>query len=82
MGSLYPIVRPDGTLFAVDNYALEWNTCKEALKNSMQLNLELITDWLTQSGLKVNEDKSELCMFHRKDQPPNKCHLQSNNPNK
>ena len=35
----------------------------------MQLKLESISDWLTQSELKVNEDKTELCMFQRKDQP-------------
>ena len=59
----------DITLFADDNYALVWNKCKEALKNSMQIKLEIIISWLAHSGLKVNEDKTELCLFHRKDQP-------------
>ena len=68
MWSLYPplLGLTDITLFADDNYALEWNTCKEALKNTMQLKLELITDWFKQSGLKLNEENTELCMFHRK----------------
>ena len=35
----------------------------------MQLKLNVITRWLSQSGLKVNEEKTELCLFHRKDHP-------------
>ena len=31
--------------------------------------LTLITKWLTGSGLKVNEQKTELCLFYRKDTP-------------
>ena len=29
----------------------------------------LITKWLKDSGLKVNENKTELCLFYRKDTP-------------
>ena len=36
----------------------------------MQSKLEKITKWLKDSGLKVNESKTELCLFHRKDQVP------------
>jgi hypothetical protein len=60
----------DITLFADDNYALVWNTCKDTLRYEMQLKLELITSWLRDSGLKVNEEKTELCLFHRRDNPP------------
>ena len=35
----------------------------------MQEKLVVITNWLSQSGLKVNEEKTALCLFHRKDQP-------------
>ena len=28
-----------------------------------------ITGWLRDSGLKVNEDKTELCLFYKKDTP-------------
>ena len=31
--------------------------------------LESITKWLTESGLVVNEEKTELCLFHKSPQP-------------
>ena len=36
----------------------------------MQLKLENITKWFKDWGLKVNESKTELCLFNRRDQPP------------
>ena len=30
----------------------------------------MITKWLRDSGMKVNESNTELCLFHRKDNPP------------
>ena len=59
----------DLTLFADDNYALVWNKSKADIVLAMQTKLELITSWLRDSGLKVNENKTEVCLFHRKDQP-------------
>jgi hypothetical protein len=59
----------DLTLFADDNYALVWNKSKTDIVLAMQTKLELITSWLRDSGLKVNENKTEVCLFHRKDQP-------------
>ena len=59
----------DITLFADDNYALVWNKCTEALHSEMQTKLELIINWLRSSGLKVNEEMTEVCLFHRRDQP-------------
>ena len=56
-------------LFADDNYVLNWNKNKDDLLSEMKLKLEKITKWLTDSGLKVNESKTELCLFHRKDHP-------------
>ena len=41
----------------------------EALIRDLEKDLELMTKWLKESGLKVNEDKMELCVFHRMD-----CH--------
>ena len=32
--------------------------------------LQIISNWLKSSGLKVNESKTELCLFYRKDTPP------------
>ena len=36
----------------------------------MQRKLGRITNWLVKSGMKVNETKIELCLFHEKDQQP------------
>ena len=58
------------TLFADDNYVLEWNKSVNQLIIDMQRKIELITKWLRQSGLKVNDSKTEACLFHRKDHPP------------
>ena len=66
----------DITLFADDNYTLVWNKCKEALKIEMQMKLKLITSWLRDSGLKVNDEKTELCLLNRKDNPPHYYHIQ------
>ena len=58
------------TLFADDNYAVVWNKDKNLLILNMQRKLERITNWLVKSGMKVNETKTELCLFHKRDQPP------------
>ena len=60
----------DITLFADDNYAVVWNNNMDSLKVDVQTKLQLITTWLKHSGLKVNEGKTEMCLFHRKDNPP------------
>ena len=36
----------------------------------METKLKIITKWLTDSGLKVNETKTELSHFYRKDSLP------------
>ena len=53
--------------FADDNFALTWSQSKQSAINEMEQKLSLITKWLTGSGLKVNEQKKELCLFYRKD---------------
>ena len=57
-------------LFADDNYVIVWNKHLEVLKKEMERKLAQIIEWLRKSGLKVNETKTELCLFHRKDKPP------------
>ena len=59
----------DLTNFADDNFALVWSNSVPDLINLMQSKLEMIVEWLRKSGLKVNEIKTELCLFHRLDQP-------------
>ena len=57
------------TNFADDNFVLRWNRHMEALIDDMEKSLEMITKWLKDSGLMVNESKTEVCLFHRNDQP-------------
>ena len=58
------------TLFADDNYVIKWNKSLTELIVDMKATIELITKWLRQSGLKVNDSKTEICLFYRKDHPP------------
>ena len=65
----------DLTNFADDNFIIRWNRFLPALIIDMEKSLEMITKWLRDSGLKVNESKTELCLFHRLDQPAIKIKL-------
>ena len=65
----------DLTNFADDNFVIRWNTHMPALVSDLELSLEAITKWLRGSGLSVNESKTELCLFHRLDQPRIKVKL-------
>ena len=55
--------------FADDNFALTWSTNKRTAISQMENKLSIITKWLAGSGLKINEQKTELCHFYRKDTP-------------
>ena len=57
------------TNFADDNFCLDWNSKLEVLIIDLKTKLEMITKWLRDSGLVVNEFKTEICLFHRNDQP-------------
>ena len=57
------------TNFADDNFYLEWNTNIARLLIDMEKNLEMITKWLRDSGLVVNQSKTEICVFHKNDPP-------------
>ena len=41
------------------------------------MKLEMITKWLRDSGLLVNESKTEVCLFHKNDQPKIQITLQN-----
>ena len=56
--------------FADDNFILSIHKIKEQAIESIEIKLKIIIKWLTDSGLKVNEQKTELCLFYRKDTPP------------
>ena len=56
------------TCFADDKFPLAWN--QSALVLIMERKLRRIMDWLKDSGMKVNESKTDLCLFHRGDSAP------------
>jgi hypothetical protein len=66
------------TNFADDNFVIRWSNCMTALISNMEKDLEIMTKWLKDSGLKVNESKTELCLFHRKDCPQITIRLNQN----
>ena len=55
--------------FADDNFAITQNKNKISCILAMEAKLNEIVKWLKDSGLKVNESKTEICLFHRKDTP-------------
>ena len=58
------------TLFADDNYVICRNKHLSELLKEMKDTLEKIIKWLGESGLKVNDSKTEMCLFYRKDTRP------------
>ena len=63
------------TNFADGNFILRWSGHLPGLIVNLELSLESITKWLRGSGLAVNDSKTELCLFHRLDQPSLKIKL-------
>ena len=57
------------TNFADDNFIIRWSSHMPELISDLERSLEAITKWLRGSGLAVNDSKTELCLFHRLDQP-------------
>ena len=55
------------TNFADDNFIIQWNRSTRDLTQNMEAELETITGWLKDSGLRVNGSKTEVCLFHRMD---------------
>ena len=58
------------TLFADDNYPLASNSNLTNLITEFEIKLTAISKWLKDSGLKINDDKTELCLFSRNDHGP------------
>ena len=56
--------------------SMEWNTSLPLLVINLEKRLKMITKWLRDSGLVVNESKTEACLFHTQDQPPIEFTLQ------
>ena len=66
------------TLFADDNYIIKTNCNLEVLINDMKEVLEMITKWLKDSGLKVNDTKTEACLFNVRDHPTIEININNN----
>ena len=56
--------------FADDKFPLTWNRDKSVLVGIMEVKLKRIMDWLKDSGMKVNESKTDLCLFYKGDSTP------------
>ena len=51
--------------FADDNFAVRWAKSIGEVKTKMEKSLDITIKWMKASGLKVNENKTELCLFYR-----------------
>ena len=60
---LYKITKV--TTFADDNYIIKCNKEKKIALEELGRELEKIIKWLKGLGLKVNESKTEMCIFHQ-----------------
>ena len=60
----------DLSAFADDNYAIKIDRDLTALKISMENTIANISNWMRSSGLKVNEEKTKICIFSRLDTTP------------
>ena len=56
--------------FADDMFPLLWNKNKLTAVRSMEIKIGRIMKWLKDSGMLVNESKTDLCLFHRGDTTP------------
>ena len=50
--------------YADNNFVVRWNQCVKSLIVDVQTSFKIIIKWLRQSGLKVNESKTKMCLFH------------------
>ena len=61
---------PRVKLFADDDFPMVTSNEMQHLLDNLKTKVELMIKWLTQSGLKVNGEKTELCIFARTDIAP------------
>ena len=55
---------------ADDNFIIKCNKFLPELICDMKQMLEMIIKWLKDSGIKVNNAKTELCLFYHADMQP------------
>ena len=58
------------TFYADDGFGLEWNRDRLVAAELILKKLKNCESWLTKSGMKVNEQKTGLCLFHNNDTAP------------
>ena len=58
------------TCYADDGFSLVFDKDKEVVCDLIKIKLMNTIDWLTRSGMKVNESKTNLCLFYYKDTNP------------
>jgi hypothetical protein len=56
--------------FADESFVTKSNESLTELITDMEKTLEAITKWLKQSGMKVNQNKTEACLFYKHDTAP------------
>ena len=64
--------------FADDNFIIQAHINKTFLCENMQTELIKLVKWLKGSGLKVNESKTELCLFYKLDVAPVTLNISGN----
>jgi hypothetical protein len=52
-------------LYAEYTFILKWSNSLQNLIKDMQKSLEAINKWLRDSGLKVKQGKTEICLFSK-----------------
>ena len=60
----------DMSSFADDNYTIRWHSDLQTMIQNLETLLTRTTKWLKDSGLVVNETKTEVCLFSRQDIGP------------
>jgi hypothetical protein len=55
------------TTYADDNYVIKEDSNLEITLNKLKESVTIVARWLKSSGLKVNDSKTEVCVFHRKE---------------
>ena len=64
--------------FADDNYLLDEHEDLTEVLSIAAENISKMTSWFTMNGLKVNQEKTELCVFHKNDYPNSEIIVNNN----
>ena len=59
----------DFTAYADDSQVIDSGIDLVSLIQRMEQKINIMIDWMLKSGLKVNESKTEICLFHKNDHP-------------